>query len=83
MDWIYLWRISKEKFAKSKSNITNSNLSLKDQYEEEVKILNKKWPNAKHIIYFQTGSNTYMNINIFKNNVESLLKYKNVICYKK
>ena len=63
----------------SKSNITNSNLLLKDQYEEEVKILNKKWPNAKHIIYFQTGSNTYMNINIFKNNVESLLKYKNVV----
>ncbi len=63
----------------SKSNITDSSLSLDKQYEQEVLLLNKKWPNAKHIIYFQTGSNTFININEFKNNVESLLKKENVI----
>ena len=62
----------------SKSNITDSSLSLDKQYEQEVLLLNKKWPNAKHIIYFQTGSNTFININEFKNNVESLLKKENV-----
>lgn len=63
----------------SKSNITDSSLSLDKQYEQEVLLLNKKWPNAKHIIYFQTGSNTFININEFKNNVETLLKKENVI----
>ena len=63
----------------SKSNITDSSLSLDKQYEQEVLLLNKKWPNAKHIIYFQTGSNTFIDINEFKNNVESLLKKENVI----
>ena len=42
-------------------------------------MLNKKWPNAKHIAYLQTGSNTYMNIDKFKNIVESLLKQDNVV----
>ena len=63
----------------SKSNITDSSLSLEKQYEQEVLLLNKKWPNAKHIIYFQTGSNTFMDINEFKNNVESLLEKENVV----
>ncbi len=63
----------------SKSNITDSSLSLEKQYEQEVLLLNKKWPNAKHIIYFQTGSNTFMDINEFKNNVESLLGKENVV----
>lgn len=63
----------------SKSNITDSSLSLEKQYEQEVLLLNKKWPNAKHIIYFQTGSNTFMDINEFKNSVESLLEKENVV----
>lgn len=63
----------------SKSNITDSSLSLEKQYEQEVLLLNKKWPNAKQIIYFQTGSNTFMDINEFKNNVESLLEKENVV----
>lgn len=63
----------------SKSNITNENNDIITQFNEEIKLLNKKWPNAKHIAYLQTGSNTYMNIDKFKNIVESLLKQDNVV----
>ena len=63
----------------SKANITNNEIDVLSQFKQEVKILNNKWPNGKHIAYLQTGSNTYMNINKFKNIVESLLKEKNVV----
>ena len=63
----------------SKSNITNENNDIITQFNEEIKLLNKKWPNAKHIAYLQTGSNTYMNIDKFKNIVESLLKQDNIV----
>ena len=63
----------------SKANITDNNLSLLIQYENEVKILNKKWPNAKHIIYLQTGTNTYMPINDFKKSIEPFLEIPNIV----
>ena len=63
----------------SKANITNNNLSLKEQYLNEVKILNKKWPNAKHIIYLQTGTNTYMPIDDFKKSIEPFLEIPNIV----
>lgn len=63
----------------SKANITDDTLSLLDQYKEEVKVLNEKWPNAKHIIYFQTGTNTYMDINKFKELVEPFLNIPEII----
>lgn len=63
----------------SKANITDNKLSLKEQYEKEVIILNKKWPDAKHIVYFQTGTNTYMPLEKFKEDVEEFLDYKDVV----
>jgi radical SAM protein (TIGR01212 family) len=63
----------------SKANITDSNLSLLEQYQKEVKILNQKWPNAKHIIYFQTGTNTNIPIQDFINSVETFLKIPNIV----
>ena len=63
----------------SKANITDNSLSLMDQYLNEVEILSKKWPNAKHIVYFQTGTNTFMDINTFKKNIEQFLGIKNII----
>lgn len=63
----------------SKANITDNALSLKEQYESEAIILNKKWPNAKHIVYFQTGTNTYMPLDKFKKDVEQFLDYPNVV----
>lgn len=63
----------------SKANITDNNLSLIDQYNKEVEILNKKWPNSKHIVYFQTGTNTSIPIDKFKKDVEQFLNNKNVV----
>lgn len=63
----------------SKSNITDNNLSLMDQYLNEVTILNKKWPNAKHIVYFQTGTNTMISIDKFKQDVQQFLNMPNVV----
>lgn len=61
------------------SNITDNNLSLINQYKCEVKILNEKWPNSKHIIYFQTGTNTFIDIETFKKNVEQFLDFPQVV----
>lgn len=63
----------------SKANITDNNLSLIDQYNKEVEILNKKWPNSKHIVYFQTGTNTSIPLEKFKKDVEQFLKLENVV----
>ena len=63
----------------SKSNITDSNLSIMDQYNHEVKILNQKWPDAKHIIYLQTGTNTYMPIDEFKAIIMPFLNKTNIV----
>lgn len=63
----------------SKANITDENLSLLEQYKSEVKILNEKWPNAKHIVYLQTGTNTYMPLEKFKENIEPFLDIPEVI----
>jgi len=63
----------------SKANITNNELSLITQYNEEVKILNKKWPNAKHIVYFQTGTNTYMPLEQFKKNIKPFLDIPEIV----
>ncbi|MBE6148548.1 MAG: TIGR01212 family radical SAM protein [Firmicutes bacterium] len=63
----------------SKANITDNSLSLYEQYINEVKILNQKWPNAKHIIYFQTGTNTYMPLEEFKKNIEPFLGVPEIV----
>ncbi len=63
----------------SKANITNNQMSLMEQYHNEVNILSQKWPNAKHIVYFQTGTNTYMDINKFKKDVNQFLDLPNVV----
>ncbi|MBQ6841119.1 MAG: TIGR01212 family radical SAM protein [Bacilli bacterium] len=63
----------------SKSNITDNSLSLFEQYKQEVEILNRKWPDAKHIIYFQTGTNTYMPLETFKKNIEPFLNVPEIV----
>ena len=63
----------------SKANITDNNLSLFAQYQNEVIVLNKKWPNAKHIVYFQTGTNTNIPIDVFKKNIEQFLNIPNIV----
>ena len=63
----------------SKSVIVDNSLTLMKQYQDEVKILNKKWPGAKHIIYFQSGTNTNIPLDIFKKNVEQFLNIEEVV----
>ena len=63
----------------SKANITDNTLSLFEQYTSEVKVLNQKWPNAKHIIYFQTGTNTYMSLKDFQKNLEPFLNVPEIV----
>ncbi len=49
------------------------------QFNKGKKLMNKKWPNAKYIGYFQARSNTYAPINILKEKYETILKQKDVI----
>ena len=53
--------------------------SIEDQIKEQKKIIDKKWPNSKYIVYLQSHSNTYGNIEKLKSIYEPLLKINNVI----
>ena len=57
----------------------NPNESLEKQFNTIKKIMNKKWPTAKYIGYFQARSNTYAPLNILKEKYETILKQNNVI----
>ncbi len=63
----------------SASNIINNNLSIKKQFKQETKILNKKWPTAKYIAYLQAGTNTNTETENLKNICESLLTIKDCV----
>ena len=53
--------------------------SIEDQIKEQKKIIDKKWPNSKYIVYLQSHSNTYGSIEKIKSIYEPLLKINNVI----
>lgn len=53
--------------------------SIEDQIKEQKKIIDKKWPNSKYIVYLQSHSNTYGSIEKLKSIYEPLLKINNVI----
>lgn len=53
--------------------------SIEDQIKEQKKIIDKKWPNSKYIVYLQSHSNTYGSIEKLKSMYEPLLKINNVI----
>ena len=63
----------------SKSNIINSNESIKEQFLNNIRILEKKWPNSLYIPYFQAGTNTYAPLSTLKKLFEQLLCYPKVI----
>lgn len=58
---------------------SNNLKSIEDQIEEQKKIIDKKWPNAKYIAYLQSHSNTFGSIDKLKSLYEPLLKVENVI----
>ena len=43
---------------RSNANITDSKLSLEEQFTNNIKVLEKKWPNSLYIPYYQAGTNT-------------------------
>ena len=66
-------------FCKHGSGNNFEHLSLLEQFNLVKIPLDKKWPNAKYIAYFQANTNTYAPLNILKEKYEEVLKYPNVI----
>lgn len=57
----------------------DANKSLKEQFYEVKKNIDKKWPNSKYIAYFQAHTNTYEKVEVLKEKYETVLKFDNVI----
>ena len=64
---------------KSISNITDTNLDIIKQFENGVKTLEKKWPDSLYIAYFQSGTNTYNDVEKIKSIVDKLLVINKVV----
>lgn len=64
---------------RSKDNITNSNLDYLEQFNQNKKILEHKWPNSLYIAYFQSGTNTYRSVSDIKSIVDKLLVMNKVV----
>lgn len=63
----------------SKSNIINSNDNLMKQFNDNVILLEKKWPDSLYIVYFQAGTNTYCSVETLKQLIEPFLKLPKVV----
>jgi radical SAM protein (TIGR01212 family) len=63
----------------SKANITNSNDSLEEQFKKNIKILEHKWPDSYYIPYYQTGTNTFGDLDKLKELFEKFIDRKNVV----
>lgn len=57
----------------------NPNESLMNQFNQVRENINKKWPDAYNIVYFQAFSNTYGTINKLKETFEPFINKENVI----
>lgn len=64
---------------KSKANIINSSLDPITQFNNNIKLLEKKWPNSMYIAYFQSGTNTYRSVSDIKSIVDKLLVMNKVV----
>ncbi len=63
----------------SAANIINKDLDVVKQFEEETKLLNKKWPDAKYIAYLQAGTNTNTSVEHLKSICEPLITIPNCV----
>ena len=52
---------------------------LNEQFNDIKKVMNRKWPNAKYIGYFQANTNTYAPVNKLKEKYELILRQENVV----
>ena len=57
----------------------NKEDDLVTQFNEVKTMMEKKWPHAKYIGYFQANTNTYAPVNVLKEKYETILKLPNVI----
>ena len=57
----------------------DKNKSLREQFNDVKKELDKKWKSGKYIAYFQANSNTYAPIDVLKEKYEEVLTYTNVV----
>ena len=57
----------------------NKEDDLVTQFNEIKTMMEKKWPHAKYIGYFQANTNTYAPLDILKEKYETILKLPNVI----
>ena len=64
---------------RSTSIISDSSLDIVSQFNKAKDIMEKKWPNSLYIAYFQSGTNTCMDINIMKDYINKLLSIKKVV----
>ena len=63
----------------SKANIINSNESIEEQFINNIKILENKWPNSLYIPYYQSGTNTYNSLENLKTLFEMNLNKDKVV----
>jgi len=63
----------------SKANIIDSTKSIKEQFKNNIKILEKKWPNSLYIPYFQAGTNTNASLKYLKELFELLINEDKVV----
>ena len=57
----------------------NVNKDLVTQFNEVKDIMEKKWPDAYYIAYFQANTNTFAPVSVLKEKYESVLNLPNVI----
>ena len=63
----------------SKSNIINSNDDIEKQFLDNIKVLEKKWPDSYYIPYLQAGTNTFAPLNKLKELFEKFIEYPKVV----
>lgn len=64
---------------KSTANITDKNLDIVNQFTKVKNTMEQKWPNSLYIPYFQSGTNTYQDVNVIKGYIDKLLKIPKVV----
>ena len=65
--------------GRSASNISDGSMDIVSQFNKAKDIMERKWPNSLYIAYFQSGTNTYGNVDDFKNMVDKLLVIDKVV----
>lgn len=63
----------------STANISDNSLDIVEQFNHVKEVLEKKWPDSLYIPYFQSGTNTYNNLDIMKSYVDKLLVIPKVV----